>query len=59
MEANTVLARQSSLLQEIYRVLLPIEVFLFVAKELLIVPHRELFEVLWAALIDADGHYLI
>lgn len=60
VEAIAALAKQSSLLREIYRALLqPIEALLASDKELLIVPHRELFEVPWATLIDADGRYLI
>jgi len=35
------------------------EAFLVGYKELLIVPHQELFKELLAALIDADGQYLI
>ena len=37
----------------------PVEQHLEGAEELLIIPHRELFEVPWAALVDADGRYLI
>ena len=29
------------------------------AEEVLIVPHKELFEVPWATLIDEHGHFLI
>jgi len=58
--AEADLASQTELLQEMYRVLLkPIEASLVGASELLIVPHQELFNVPWAALIDADGRYLI
>jgi len=58
--AEADVASGTALLQEIYRVLLqPIEAFLVGFKELLIVPHQELFKVPWAALIDADGQYLI
>jgi len=52
--------REENALREIYRVVLqPIEKFLVGAEELVIVPHMELFEVPWAALIDAGGRYLI
>ena len=58
--ANLAPASETALLQEIYLMLLqPIKEFLVGAKELLIVPHKELFQVPWAALIDADGQYLI
>jgi len=60
VNAEAVLAKESAILQEIYRVLVqPIEAFLVGALELLIVPHQELFQVPWAALIDANGQYLI
>jgi CHAT domain-containing protein len=48
------------LLKELYQALIaPVEAALEGAEELLIVPHKELFEVPWAALTDADGRYLI
>jgi CHAT domain-containing protein len=52
------------LLKELYAALItPVEGALEGAlegvEELLIVPHKELSEVLWAALTDADGRYLI
>jgi tetratricopeptide (TPR) repeat protein len=54
------LARESGLLRELYQVLMePMAKHLVGVQELLIVPHQELFEVPWAALIDADGRYLI
>ena len=37
----------------------PIQEFLVGLKELLIVPHQELFKELLTALIDTDGQYLI
>ena len=47
-------------LKELYQALIsPVEAALEGAEELLIVPHKELFEVPWAALTDADGSYLI
>jgi CHAT domain-containing protein len=50
----------TSLLKELYQVLIaPIKTVLEGAEELLIVPHKELFEIPWAALTDFDGHYLI
>ena len=52
--------REVKLLQELYSALIaPVGAALEGAKELLIVPHKELFEVPWAALTDADGRYLI
>jgi len=52
--------RETALLRELYKVLMqPVEQHLVGAEELLIVPHRELFEVPWAALIDTNGLYLI
>ena len=51
--------RESSL-RELYQVLIaPVEAHLKGSPELLIVPHRELFEVPWAALMSANGNYLI
>jgi CHAT domain-containing protein len=48
------------LLKELYQALIaPVEAALEGAEELLIVPHKELFEVPWAALTHADGSYLI
>jgi CHAT domain-containing protein len=48
------------LLKELYQALIaPVNAALEGAEELLIVPHKELFEVPWAALTDADGSYLI
>jgi hypothetical protein len=48
------------LLKQLYQKLIaPVEAALEGAEELLIVPHKELFEVPWAALTDADGSYLI
>eukprot|EP00802_Teleaulax_amphioxeia_P007401 Tamp_07407.p1 GENE.Tamp_07407~~Tamp_07407.p1 ORF type:complete len:797 (+),score=226.18 Tamp_07407:307-2391(+) len=53
-------ARERALLCELYAALLaPVEAALAGADELLIVPHMELFEVPWAALIDAQGRFLI
>jgi CHAT domain-containing protein len=53
-------ARERALLRELYAALLaPVEAALAGADELLIVPHMELFEVPWAALIDAQGRFLI
>jgi len=53
-------AREQALLRELYAALLaPVEEHLTGAEEVLIVPHKELFEVPWAALIDAHGHFLI
>lgn len=53
-------AGESVLLRELYQVLIqPVEKHLVGAQELLIVPHKELFEVPWAALINVDGQYLI
>ena len=53
-------ARERALLRELYAALLaPVEAALAGADELLIVPHKELFEVPWAALIDAQGRFLI
>ena len=40
-------------------VVTPVEEHLTGAEEVLIVPHKELFEVPWAALIDAHEHFLI
>jgi CHAT domain-containing protein/tetratricopeptide (TPR) repeat protein len=54
------IASETSLLKELYAALIaPVERSLEGAEELLIVPHKELFEVPWAALTDADGGYLI
>lgn len=53
-------ADESVLLRKLYQVLLePVEMHLVGATELLLVPHKELFEVPWAALIDNQGRYLI
>jgi CHAT domain-containing protein/tetratricopeptide (TPR) repeat protein len=53
-------ARERALLRELYAALVaPVEEHLTGAEEVLIVPHKELFEVPWAALIDAHGHFLI
>jgi CHAT domain-containing protein/tetratricopeptide (TPR) repeat protein len=53
-------ARERVLLRELYAALVaPVEEHLAGAEEVLIVPHKELFEVPWAALIDAHGHFLI
>jgi CHAT domain-containing protein len=50
----------TSLLQELHRVLIaPVEEQLTGAEELLIVPHKELSEVPWAALMDGKESYLI
>ncbi len=52
--------REVKLLQELYAALIaPVEAALEGAEEVLIVPHKELFEVPWAALTDANGRYLI
>ena len=52
--------RERSLLRELFRVLIePVQKDLAGAHELLIIPHKELFEVPWAALIDSNGDYLI
>jgi CHAT domain-containing protein len=52
--------RERMLLRELYAALVaPVEEHLTGAEEVLIVPHKELFEVPWAALIDAHGHFLI
>jgi tetratricopeptide (TPR) repeat protein len=54
------MAREVKLLQELYQALIaPVEGALEGAEELLIVPHDLLFEVPWAALLGADGCYLI
>ncbi len=37
----------------------PVDEHLTGAEEVLIVPHKELFEVPWATLIDEHGHFLI
>ncbi len=48
------------LLKELYQALIaPVEAALEGAEELLIVPHKTLFQVPWAALTDADGSYLV
>ena len=53
-------ARERALLRELHAALLaPVEAALDGAEEVLIVPHKELFEVPWAALIDAQGRFLI
>ena len=60
MSQVEVATREVKLLQELYAALIaPVEGALEGAEELLIVPHKELFEVPWAALTDADGRYLI
>ena len=52
--------RERVLLRELYAALVaPVEEHITGAEEELIVPHKERFEVLWAALIDAHGHFLI
>ena len=51
---------ERAMLGRLYRLLLqPVHVHIAQARELLILPHKELFEVPWAALLDADGSYLI
>ena len=56
--SSTVL--ENARLRELYtRLIAPVEQLLEGAEELLIIPHRELFEVPWAALVDAHGRYLI
>jgi CHAT domain-containing protein len=53
-------AWEQILLRELYRVLIkPVEHCLLEVEELLILPHKELFEVPWAALVDENGHYLM
>jgi CHAT domain-containing protein len=53
-------ARERALLRELYAALVaPVDEHLTGAEEVLIVPHKELFEVPWAALIDAHGRFLI
>jgi CHAT domain-containing protein len=53
-------ARERALLRKLYAALVaPVQEHLTGAEEVLIVPHTELFEVPWAALIDAHGHFLI
>ena len=57
---KTDLVQETEVLRELYAVLIaPVEEHIEDAEELLIVPHKELFEVPWAALIDAKGRYLI
>jgi len=52
--------REAGLLRQLYEALLgPVEEHLGGAEELLIVPHKWLFEVPWAALVAADGRYLV
>jgi len=54
------IASETSLLKVLYEALIaPVEEALKGVEEVLIVPHKELFEVPWAALIDAHGHFLI
>ena len=54
------IAWEQILLRELYRVLIkPIEHCLLQVEELLILPHKELFEVPWAALVDEHGCYMI
>jgi len=54
------LAWEQVLLRDLYTLLIePVESCLSGVEELLIVPHKELFEVPWAALVDSNGHYLI
>ena len=53
-------ALEDARLRELYqRLIEPVEQHLEGAEELLIIPHKELFEVPWAALVDAHGRYLI
>ena len=48
------IANERSLLKELYeRLIFPVEEALKGVEEVLIVPHKELWEVPWAALIDA------
>lgn len=59
-DAKAVCHDEGLLLRELYMVLVaPVEAHLVGAEEVLIVPHKELFEVPWAALLAADGSYLI
>ena len=54
------LAWEQVLLRDLYTLLIePVESCLSGVEELLIVPHKELFEVPWAALVDSNGLYLI
>ena len=54
------LEKEKELLRELYTVLIaPVEELLIDAKDLLILPHKELFEVPWAALIDSSERYFI
>ena len=53
-------AREQALLRELYTALVaPVEEHLKGTEKVLIVPHKQLFEVPWAALIDAHGCFLI
>ena len=53
-------AREGELLRELYAVLVaPVREHLTGVEEVLIVPDKELWEVPWSALIDADGRYLM
>jgi CHAT domain-containing protein len=53
-------AAQASLLRKLYHALIsPVETHLLDAEEVLIVPQKWLFEVPWAALMDANGRYLV
>ena len=53
-------ACERALLRELYAALVaPVDEHLTGAEEVPIVPHKELLEVPWAALIDAHGHFLI
>ena len=59
-EAEEEAAREAAMLRQLHQALIePVEHVLEGAREVLIVPHKELFEVPWPALIDADGRYLI
>ena len=54
------IASETSLLKVLYEALIaPVEEALKGVEEVLIVPHKELWEVPWAALIDARGQFLI
>jgi hypothetical protein len=51
---DTRIKRDQEVLGAFYQHLLaPVEAHLEGATEVLIIPHKELFEVLWAALIDS------
>ncbi len=52
--------RQGELLRKLYAVLVAlVKEHLTGIEEVLIVPDKELWEVPWSALIDADGRYLM